>query len=175
MLHSRLFRNFCLDCQACETACPAGVRYGEIVEEGRALISHRGLEPVAVRLKKKLLLGGVWRSRRVFGFAGGILRLFNSSGLRDAVEKSGLPDLFPGRGPRFFGMLPRTTSSPFDESVPAMLEPPRPTGETVGLLAGCVFPMKLGDKQLSRLRKLRHPRKRGESFDSLGFRSIDCI
>ena len=27
--------NFCLDCQACVTACPAGVKYGQLVEAAR--------------------------------------------------------------------------------------------------------------------------------------------
>ncbi len=30
--------NFCLDCQACETACPAGVKYGRMVETARVVI-----------------------------------------------------------------------------------------------------------------------------------------
>ena len=32
--------NFCLDCQACETACPAGVKYGSMVEAARVEVDN---------------------------------------------------------------------------------------------------------------------------------------
>ncbi|MHB8580504.1 MAG: 4Fe-4S dicluster domain-containing protein, partial [Ignavibacteriaceae bacterium] len=34
--------DFCLDCQACETACPAGVKYGSIVEAARVVVEKSG-------------------------------------------------------------------------------------------------------------------------------------
>jgi glycolate oxidase iron-sulfur subunit len=34
--------NFCLDCQACETACPAGVKYGRMVETARVVVDEVG-------------------------------------------------------------------------------------------------------------------------------------
>ena len=37
--------NFCLDCQACETACPAGVKYGSLVETARSQIFKQGGSP----------------------------------------------------------------------------------------------------------------------------------
>ena len=33
--------NFCLDCQACETACPAGVKYGKLVESARVVVDEK--------------------------------------------------------------------------------------------------------------------------------------
>jgi len=48
--------NFCLDCQACETACPAGVKYGSLVESARNQIRKAGKESVGARILKNIFL-----------------------------------------------------------------------------------------------------------------------
>src|SRR5947209_10380529 len=60
----------CLDCRACETACPSGVRFGHILEETRATLPP---SPTA-SLGRSLVLGGIFGHPRRLGAAGLAMR-----------------------------------------------------------------------------------------------------
>ncbi len=86
--------NFCLDCQACETACPAGVKYGRMVETARVVIEesiYKG--KFSVKLKR-FLLRNVVASRNSLKFVSKILKLYQKSGLQVFVRKIRLLKLF---------------------------------------------------------------------------------
>lgn len=88
--------DFCLDCQACETACPAGVQYGKMVESARVLISKTGAsETRAVKLKR-LFLNGIIAKPRVLAVFSFVMALYRKSGLQFLIRKSGLLKLLPG-------------------------------------------------------------------------------
>ena len=51
----------CLDCRACESACPSGVEYGRIVERARALIENQYQRPWLESGLRKYFFGRVLR------------------------------------------------------------------------------------------------------------------
>jgi glycolate oxidase iron-sulfur subunit len=83
----------CLDCRACETACPSGVEYGKLVEMARAQIEQRYRRPWLSRKLREL----VYRSLlphppRIAALARG-LRLYQKSGIEALARGTGILSL----------------------------------------------------------------------------------
>lgn len=47
---------YCLDCRACESACPSGVRYHRVLESGRNLLRQQRKQPTSFAVKQILRL-----------------------------------------------------------------------------------------------------------------------
>src|SRR5690606_31665644 len=55
----------CLTCRACETTCPSGVQYGELLEIGRNFLEAKLPRPRRERLTRRWLLRVVPNARRL--------------------------------------------------------------------------------------------------------------
>ena len=85
--------DFCLDCQACETACPAGVKYGPLVEAARVIVRDSKLESLSGRMLKKYSMKIVV-SKRMLKIAAKLLYFYQNSGLQKLLHSSGIFKLF---------------------------------------------------------------------------------
>ena len=82
---TRLHLDRCLTCRACETTCPSGVRYGRLVDIGRAYVEKQTRRTPGDRLYRALLSFGLPRPT-LFGAA---LRLGRLFGLQPKARPAG--------------------------------------------------------------------------------------
>jgi glycolate dehydrogenase iron-sulfur subunit len=127
----------CLDCRACETACPSGVQYGHLIEPFRIAMEQTG-EKAGRETDwfHRWILFGMFpypdRMRKSLVFA----RLAQRLRLDRAAEALGLMRLLPARLRRLARMLP-----PLEKSEPALPHVLPAIGRRrarVALFTGCV-------------------------------------
>jgi glycolate oxidase iron-sulfur subunit len=126
----------CLDCRACETACPSGVEYGKLVEFARARIERDYKRPFLSRLTRNFayrrLLPHPWRIR----FFARLLRFYQRSGLQTLARKSGLLRAL-GLKERE-ALLPRVDDKFFFRFLGTTFQPSSERRAKVAFFGGCV-------------------------------------
>lgn len=80
----------CLDCRACETACPSGVQYGKLVEAARAQIEQNYQRPFFSRLARDFVFRGLLPHPRRIAVVARALYLYQRSGLQSVARASGI-------------------------------------------------------------------------------------
>ena len=99
----RLHIDRCLNCRACETACPSGVQYGQLLEATCAVLPPRnGTE----RTVREVVLNRVFTSPKLLETLGVGMRLYQKSGLQAIARSSGLLERLPLNLGKLEGLLP---------------------------------------------------------------------
>jgi glycolate oxidase iron-sulfur subunit len=148
--------NFCLDCQACETACPAGVKYGALVEAARAQIYREGYEGFMTRLTKKTMLEWAFLRQSRLKLLARLLRLYERSGLKWFLQKTELLRLL-SRKLHAVQPLSPTISAEFSSDVlPEIIRPVGPPRFRVGFLTGCIMDVAFAEVNMDTIRLLLH-------------------
>ncbi len=148
--------NFCLDCQACETACPAGVQYGSLVEEARNLISIKGKENTFYRIFKFIFLNKIIASTSNLKLASKFLRILQNLFFINSSNQF-LFRLFEKiKFLNALNLIPKIDLKPFDENVPEFLPAFGIAKYNILFPYGCIMNVAFGDVHTDTVSVLRH-------------------
>ncbi|MGO8786834.1 MAG: (Fe-S)-binding protein [Terriglobia bacterium] len=130
--------DLCLDCRACETACPSGVEYGKLVEVARSQIEKYYHRPPLTTLLRKLFYYEILPHPARLQLVGKLLRLYQRSGLEKLVLASRVLKLLPGRLEQVAQLAPRMEKPFFYERLGTTIPAEGKRRYRVALFAGCI-------------------------------------
>ncbi|MCC7141622.1 MAG: 4Fe-4S dicluster domain-containing protein [Candidatus Eisenbacteria bacterium] len=129
----------CLDCRACESACPSGVRYGAILEGARAALEPTRSRPAVTRALRHFAFRNLLSERRWLRAAGALLRLGHAFGIRR------LAAFLPAALRRAALVAPIPRGDAFLDQAPALFPAVGAVRGRVGLFVGCAMDQVHGD------------------------------
>jgi glycolate oxidase iron-sulfur subunit len=143
----------CLDCRACETACPSGVEYGKLVEGARAQIEQHYRRPLVSRLARDFVYRRLLPYPRRIAAAARVLRVYQRSGLAGVARGTGILKLV-GLQDRE-RLLPQIDSAFFFSELGKTFPAKGPQRARVALFAGCVAQVTFSELNRATIRVLQ--------------------
>ena len=143
--------NLCLDCRACESACPSGVPYGELLEKTRGIFLENTPQSLKERVLRSLLLKGLFRYTGVMTVASRILKIYAAAGLPKLITKTFVGKLLPKSFVFQQHLLPNFSGESFKRKHADLVLSPlfpedtnpviqnRKLNLRVGLFSGCIM------------------------------------
>lgn len=152
--------DLCLECRACETACPSGVPYGQLLEMAREDIERHYRRPWRERMLTGVLRDGILPYPQRLRAALAPVRLLQRMGVGQPVEKGRRPPVaqrlvnaLPGDLQRLINIMPSLSPSR-EEKLPAVVPAEGRRRYRVGFLAGCVGSVVFGGTNWATVRVL---------------------
>src|ERR1700722_1845557 len=143
----------CLDCRACETACPSGVEYGKLVELARTQIEEQYKRPLFARVARDLVYRRLLPYPARIAMAARFLRLYQRSGLAALARVTGFLK-FLGLQDRE-SLLPKIDSEFFFSALGKTFPPLGVRRARVAFFAGCVAQVTFSDLNRATIRVLQ--------------------
>src|ERR1700686_4860021 len=142
----------CLDCRACETACPSGVEYGKLVEYARARIERDYKRPLSSRMARDVAYRRLLPYPKRIATVARLLRFYQRSGLQSLARSTGLLKLF-GVDKRE-RLLPRVDDNFFYDRLGKTFPATGKRRARVAFFAGCVANVTFAELNAATIRVL---------------------
>lgn len=127
--------DLCLDCRACESACPSGVQYGKLIEPFRIEMAKTETQTKDLNLLQRLLLFYVTPFAGRTRLALAPARFLQMTGLDRLMDRAGLTKWLPKSVRQLNDMLPRL--KPHYGKLPTLLPAEGKRRARVALFMGC--------------------------------------
>jgi glycolate oxidase iron-sulfur subunit len=145
----------CLECLACETACPSGVKFHRIMEPARNDIEKSLERPFPEKLIRDIVFKEIFPYPKRLQLLFGLLRLYQVSGIQWLVRKTGLLSWISESLEKIEQMLPSVSSKNLRQSLKEVTPPLGGSKRyRVGFLSGCVMNLCFASINLSTVRVL---------------------
>jgi glycolate oxidase iron-sulfur subunit len=143
----------CLDCRACETACPSGVEYGKLVEGARAQIEQHYRRRLRSRVARDLVYRRLLPYPRRIAAAARLLRVYQRWGLAALARGAGLLKVLSLQDRE--RLLPKIDSEFFFSDLGKTFPARGPRRARVALFAGCVAQVTFSELNRATIRVLQ--------------------
>ena len=145
--------DLCIQCRACEVACPSGVPYGNLIEATMQQVADRRSPGYVNGKIATLALNKLLPNQTLLSMVIGGMRMYQRFGVQKVMRKSGLLKLLPGNMGELEDSMPTLPTEVFKASGQVY----RARGEVkakVALLSGCVMPLIHGPEMSAVVRVL---------------------
>lgn len=143
----------CLDCRACETACPSGVRFGELLEEARAIYELNAPRSFSYRFWTNLIFKQILTSKENLDLIFELMWLYQRLGIRWFVQKTGILNLMGQLG-KMESLLPDIPSPKLKYTIRDVTPAKDETQYRVGFIPGCIMNQVFTKTNLATIRVL---------------------
>lgn len=143
----------CLDCRACETACPANVQVGSLIEEARGQVRQ------AIPLKgwqgwvNRLFLRGIFPYPSRLHTLGKMTKWYQRSGLRHIVRRTGMLKVLPEHLRGMEAVMPEV-KEPVMKKLPEVVPACGKVRQKVAFMTGCIMDVMFSDVNEATVRVL---------------------
>ncbi len=127
----------CLGCQACVTACPSGIKYGQLIEAIRSQLERVYRRPLGERVFRRMIAATFSSPKRLRKLAVA-LRLYQGLGLQRLAHTLHLTALLPPKIRAMEQLMPDLSRKECSAALPPVIYAKGEKRRTVALITGCV-------------------------------------
>ena len=136
--HVREHFDRCLLCRACETACPSGAQFGQLMERARHITNTVQRPPLWSRMLRRVMFGWVFPHPARLRHLVAVMRVYQRSGLQRLVRRTGLLRVLPGQWAQREAQMPELPARGFRVAAPLVYRSGAAPVARVALFTGCV-------------------------------------